>query len=486
VAQEKEEALLRRLAGQCNFHVSNLCYRPGTRYLSAAPREGVASGGGVALGVSSANGTSSSAPTTLKDGVHFTASMLWEKARKAYKRQRAMVQHATKATMPSAHPGPYFFRYNGVPNAGEREEVEGKEKSTKKSRSSASLLLGAGGEAFHHVVHLNSVTAQSYVNPRFSVPWKAHLDLITRLNPSMQLEGSLYSSYNAPQGPSQSSLTAGVFIEDLAIKTCDVPWSLIAHEFQQLDADDPEYSFNGDITTSPRHALGSARPRTYGGGGGGGGAGGGASCRDTKRRASDHDLSLSAEGGETGAAAAAAGSPRELHKVDSASYSDLLAPPYREVPFDLYAEVAAYKASDDDSDSDDDMSEKAVAARHETMLGKMRARLALIQQLKKEVKEMGASGGGFGPGGNRTGSTSPRGAPNNRRRGGGGRRGNVDNLRRRNRLSSGSIGGSPRSGEEAGADDSMMQDSSFGGEGASGQDQDTSFGGDEAEGEGEE
>ena len=343
VAQEKEEALLRRLSGQCNFHVSNLCYRPGTRYLSAAPREAVTSGRGGALGVSSAVGNSSSAPTPLKDGVHFTASMLWEKARKAYKRQRAMVQHPTKATMPSAHPGPYFFRYNGVPNAGEREEVEGKEKSTKKSRSSASLLLGAGGEAIHHVVHLNSVTAQSYVNPRFSVPWKAHLDLITRLNPSMQLEGSLYSSYNAPQGPSQSSLTAGVFIEDLAVKTCDVPWSLIAQEFQQLDADNPEYSFNGDITTSPRHALGSARPRNSGGGGGGGaGAGAGASCRDTKRRASDHDLSLPAEGSEAGAAAA--GSPRELHKVDSASYSDLLAPPYREVPFDLVSALFYFPA----------------------------------------------------------------------------------------------------------------------------------------------
>jgi hypothetical protein len=112
------------------------------------------------------------------------------------------------------------------------------------------------------------------------------------------------------------------------------------------------------------------------------------------------------------------------------------------------------------------MSEKAVAERHETMLGKMRARLALIQQLKKEVKEMGASGGGFGPGGNRTGSTSPRGAPSNRRRGvGGGRRGNLDNLRRRNSLSSGSLGGSPRSG----ADDSMMQDSSFGGDEAEGE-----------------
>lgn len=474
-ALEKEEQLLRRLAGQCNLHLSNTNYRMGTRYLAASSRENCEFGAAAGPSV----------PTSFKDGVQFTASMLWEKARKAYKRSRALAPpgfHPPKSSMPSMHPGPYFSRYEGVPNAGERDEVE---KTAKKAKT-AHLA-----DSHHYGHHINSLSSSGYVNPRFSVPWRAHLDHITMLNPSMKLEGSLYAAYNTSSGPTQSSLTATAFIEDLAIKTADVPWSMICSEFIQLDADDPEYSFNGDITTSPRAAMGPGRPRIRNSSPRG-------STQSLCRHSSGDMEHLNTDSSSPRSSGAGMCSPRggagrddgktwpdeksegDLDK-STASFVDLLAPPFMETPYDLVsaspwflnlpamhcsnlytnlylpylrlylhqmAEVAAYKQSANyDSEPDEELSDAAFAARHEDVLKKMRERSALIAQLKRECKEMNAGGVGGG-----SSSTSPRASYNGNRRRGHMRRGNVDNLRRRGRPPKG--GGSPRSGgeEEEGTD----------------------------------
>ena len=94
--------------------------------------------------------------------------------------------------------------------------------------------------------------------------------------------------------------------------------------------------------------------------------------------------------------------------------------------------MAAYRARDPKNDSDDsgeDTSDETVNARHEETLRRMRDRIALIAQLKKECKELGAAAGGSGSHG-RPHSPRASGGGTKRRGHSGARKGNIDNLRR--------------------------------------------------------
>ena len=134
-------------------------------------------------------------------------------------------------------------------------------------------------------------------------------------------------------------------------------------------------------------------------------------------------------------------------------------PPHPNPPHTQAAEVAAYEARDpkDDSDSEEDTSEAAASARHEAVLSKMRERAALIAQLKRECKELGAGGGHSGAAGGgsfgRSGATSPRGGVggHKRRNNPQARKGNIDNLRRAKMQG----GGSAIAAAEGDADVSM-------------------------------
>ena len=171
----------------------------------------------------------------------------------------------------------------------------------------------------------------------------------------------------------------------------------------------PTRNFNGAIAawvTCESPSSGAGAVSVEGERGNGTGLGSKQSRRRVQRSGSSGSLYGEVEGG--------AGGKTEFRRV---AFADVLAPSFREVP--VRAEVCGDNGQESDraETSDEDISDEAVAARHEATLSRMRSRFALIKELKDSLKNSASGGvasGGTGAGGvngvspRRLGVSSPR------------------------------------------------------------------------------
>ena len=293
---ELEERLLRRLAGQCNLNLEQGRYRKGTLFLADGHWKKRSDSSGN-VGESGGGGYNSN--FSFKEGYLFTANSLWYKGRIRHQKRSAArvasgVAHVLPASstrlpaMPVAHPHVQngligdTFNYdlhcvnlhNHRKAEAARQEARGGAFGSSRHRGrGASLGLELGptssntyglstGRSEPTVSGSTSstqpITVQGiHVNPRYSLPvaWNRG-DHITQINHEMQLQGPLFATTSVldQKGPSANLADATIVKPDLVLHTTEVPWKMMANEFEVLTAADEMELSGKDLftTVSPR------------------------------------------------------------------------------------------------------------------------------------------------------------------------------------------------------------------------------------------
>ena len=237
-AKELEETVLRRLAAQCDITLDSHPYRHGTRYLQDGLRL-------TADGVVVPHNASGS-EQSLREGAHFNGSELWAKARRRFSRKHPGV--AVKQGMPLNHP---YHRHGG--NSSEHFNYDSqslhlynfRKAEQEKQGNNSSKGKGKGSGNWNDPNYIQTVGP--YINPRYSLPigWN-RTDSVASIDETMQLQEPLYAAFN--QAPFPTVGTA--ILPDMMLLTSEVPWRMIAGEFQVMHAENMNMS--KDAERSPR------------------------------------------------------------------------------------------------------------------------------------------------------------------------------------------------------------------------------------------
>lgn len=330
---EIEESLLRRLAAQCNIPLLKTAYRSGTSYLSNSYVYDESND------VSEGNqDVSSSRP--LLEQVELTGSMLVDRLYKT----------KNKSKRPkSSHNGSYSVS-NGYYNS-------------------------SNIPAYLSDLNSNNFTR----NPAGNVRACDLRDDYAVLKPNMYLDPPLYAPY--PYTINKNQLAqATIIIPDLVVKTSEIPWEMMAEEFVPLTVeetnDDVRVTHNGFTSTqsSPRGSSSDLRRNS-------------SNTFSEKTPRSSHDskdkkrLSFNFENQQISRASSAGSISSSI--IGSNEKQEVLAPLFQEiVPVTSSAFVIT---SDGESDEEitKDLSDSAVAAKHEEKLKYMKQRWELLQSLKR-------------------------------------------------------------------------------------------------------
>lgn len=234
-ALETEEAVLRRLVGQCELGIDNKPRRVGTAYLTQPSTESQSF---------SQTGIMSSGTRTLRQGAELTGEQLWEKARANFVRRKLLSKGGARpsvgmandaisaygAAFPIPHPATI-----GEDGAGFLTHA-GANKYAKK------VNIGAGsGEtrAQHGLAAFQAARMRSFVPPVVLQNENVYWESVTQ-------KGSIFAS-QFPAPP--SSFPATLIRPDLTLFTTEVPWTALAREFVTMDYED----FQQDSAVSSAH-----------------------------------------------------------------------------------------------------------------------------------------------------------------------------------------------------------------------------------------
>jgi len=287
LALEEEEALIRRIAGQCGIAIAEAPFRLGTRYLNPQMAEQQQ------VDLDYESKSNNMGPQTFREGAVYTASMLIERAKKNKKGKK------------------------GFKNSNNHDATIDDATLIPRIPKKSDLM-------------------------RFPAPLCLRQDYYTGLQ--HHIEGSLYASVNK-----ETVLTANIIMPDLLIRTTDIPWKLVANEFASLDNDSFESMV--PIAQTPRN-----------------------SDRLTANRVLSHRSSTDSFFSEN----------NSIFKKATEVY----APTFRSV-----RPLSEFQQSDDNDDETvEDISDETVLQRHENGLQNMRDHWAKIKQLKRELKELNATG----------------------------------------------------------------------------------------------
>ena len=379
VLLELEEALLRRIAGQCNiviptpFHGNTYAYKSGPRGSNASS----------AQAVSWKTGTS-----YLLDSAHHNAS---DDSQLAYINYNDMEMSSGQ----------------GSPRAG--KTIDGASCNLSQSSDPTKPLLNGTVYTAHSLAERarrnrknrrsfythrvdSAIAAAAHVNVVDAKPLILRYDATILGDNGTILDGSLFASYNpTPPAPKGAPISATIVMPDLVVRTCEVPWSMVAVEFTTLDLDHDECGSN----TSPRdlrisrESFGSSLDLH---------ATGSNNNSNNKRSIakSSHNSSFSFSEQENvglGMTANKSLIGTGIGKV----LQDVISPQFSEItPIELkvLSEGRELSSADDDSERDEELTDTAVALRHEKVLKNMRERWARILELKRELKEL--TGGSYG------------------------------------------------------------------------------------------
>jgi hypothetical protein len=317
-------------------------------------------------------------------------------------------------------------------------------------------ILGSVAEAPAPLPPTKKYNNFNNVNVRYLVPLAWNLsDHIVSKNDSMQLKGSLYAPFIENTGRSsrtaadsttqlnnENSFTeATVLLPDLVINTTEIPWSLVAEEFQVMNAEELDMKDGASSTyTSPRASSrgGSARnsfsamsresslsacveesprsditfnsaPTSPRGGylprGGRLSSGGNKSTNSSEAfsspRINTSFNSLHSSGGNNSYNSDRSDSIfNRNHIIRSMSMNlgvgslkdvEVPAPVVMEVDYDLKQEVIKLREQEEQEDmspSDEDFTDEKCLQRHDEVLRNMRQRYEKIKKLKQERKEL--------------------------------------------------------------------------------------------------
>jgi len=262
-ALETEEAVLRRLIGQCELGIDNKPRRNSTSYLTQASSsiESNVIGG--------FSGVDLTGPRTLRLGAELTGDQLWEKARAAFVRRKLHGKGSSRQALGSsssssssdaavttygvAFPMPHPSAI-GEDGAGFLTQA-GANKYVKKIPTA----VGAGEtRAQHGLASFRAAQQRSYVPPVVLQNDNVYWESVTQ-------KGSIFAS-QFPAPP--SSFPATVIRPDLTLFTTAVPWSAMAREFVTLDYEDLHHdsAVTSAQPSQPNSARGISHTPKYGGG----------------------------------------------------------------------------------------------------------------------------------------------------------------------------------------------------------------------------
>lgn len=249
-ALETEEAVLRRLVGQCKLGIDNKPRRLGTAYLTQTLVENSTYG---------QSDLDLPGPRTLRQGAELTGDQLWEKARAAFVRKKLQSKGIPRASLGSSDTMNAYGVSFSMPHPSTiGEDGSGYLTHTGANKYVKKITNAAGtGEtrAQHGVATFRAARLRSYVPPVVLQHDGVYRESVTQ-------KGSIFAS-QFPAPP--SSFPATVIRPDLMLFTTAIPWSALAREFVTMDYEDlhHESAISSANPSQPNSARGTSFTPKY-------------------------------------------------------------------------------------------------------------------------------------------------------------------------------------------------------------------------------